>query len=80
MAQLKVKSKKQIIMENKLTYTEAIAELETIVEEIENEDISVDDLSEKVKRASELIRLCKTKLTKTEQEVNEVLKEIEGTD
>jgi exodeoxyribonuclease VII small subunit len=67
-------------MENKLTYTEAIAELETIVEEIENEDISVDDLSEKVKRASELIRLCKTKLTKTEQEVNEVLKEIEGTD
>jgi exodeoxyribonuclease VII small subunit len=67
-------------MENKLTYTEAIVELETIVEEIENEDISVDDLSEKVKRASELIRLCKTKLTKTEQEVNEVLKEIEGTD
>ena len=77
---MKVKSKKQIIMENKLTYTEAIAELEAIVEEIENEDISVDDLSEKVKRASELIRLCKTKLTKTEQEVNEVLKEIEGTD
>ena len=65
-------------MENKLTYTEAIAELEAIVEEIENEDISVDDLSKKVKRASELIRLCKTKLTKTEQEVNEVLKEIEG--
>lgn len=65
-------------MENKLTYTEAITELEAIVEEIENEDISVDDLSKKVKRASELIRLCKTKLTKTEQEVNEVLKEIEG--
>jgi len=65
-------------MENKLTYTEAIAELEQIVEEIENEDISVDDLSEKVKRASELIRLCKAKLTKTEQEVNEVLKEIEN--
>ena len=65
-------------MENKLTYTEAITKLEAIVEEIENEDISVDDLSKKVKRASELIRLCKTKLTKTEQEVNEVLKEIEG--
>ncbi len=75
---MKVKLKKQIIMENKLTYTEAITKLEAIVEEIENEDISVDDLSKKVKRASELIRLCKTKLTKTEQEVNEVLKEIEG--
>ena len=64
-------------MGNKFSYTEAIVELEQIVEEIENEDISVDDLSEKVKRASELIRLCKAKLTKTEQEVNEVLKEIE---
>jgi exodeoxyribonuclease VII small subunit len=67
-------------MGNKFSYTEAIVELEQIVEEIENEDISVDDLSEKVKRASELIRLCKAKLTKTEQEVNEVLKEIEEVD
>jgi exodeoxyribonuclease VII small subunit len=65
-------------MENKMSYTKAIAELEEIVEEIENEDISVDDLSKKVKRASELIRLCKIKLTKTENEVNEVLKEIDG--
>ncbi len=65
-------------MENKMNYTKAIAELEEIVEEIENEDISVDDLSKKVKRASELIRLCKIKLTKTENEVNEVLKEIDG--
>ncbi len=61
-----------------MSYTKAIAELEEIVEEIENEDISVDDLSKKVKRASELIRLCKIKLTKTENEVNEVLKEIDG--
>ena len=61
-----------------MSYTKAIAELEKIVEEIENEDISVDDLSKKVKRASELIRLCKIKLTKTENEVNEVLKEIDG--
>ena len=65
-------------MENKLNYSKAISELEEIVEEIENENISVDDLSKKVKRASELIRYCKTKLTKTEQEVNDVLKEIEG--
>ncbi len=65
-------------MENKMNYTEAIEELERIVEEIENGDISVDELSEKVKRASKLIRLCKTKLTKTEEEVSKVLKEIEG--
>lgn len=58
------------------TYKQAIEELETIVSEIENEEISVDELSEKVKRASQLIRLCKTKLTKTEEEVSKVLEEM----
>ena len=58
------------------TYKQAIEELETIVSEIENESISVDELSEKVKRASLLIRLCKTKLTKTEEEVSKVLEEM----
>ncbi len=58
------------------TYQQAIEELESIVNEIESEEISVDDLSEKVKRASQLIRLCKTKLTKTEEEVSKVLEEM----
>jgi exodeoxyribonuclease VII small subunit len=65
-------------MENKISYTDAIQELETIVSEMENEEISVDDLAEKVKRASLLIRICKDKLTKTEEEVNEVLKELKS--
>ncbi len=65
-------------MKNKTTYTEAITELEKIVNEIENEDIGVDELSEKVKRASVLIKICKDKLYKTEEEVNAVLKDIEG--
>jgi exodeoxyribonuclease VII small subunit len=66
------------MMKNKITYAEAIAELEEIVNEIENEDIGVDELSEKVKRASELIKICKDKLHKTEEEVSAVLKDIEG--
>ncbi|MCD4747524.1 MAG: exodeoxyribonuclease VII small subunit, partial [Bacteroidales bacterium] len=66
-------------MENKIVYTEAIEELESIVNEIENEDITVDELSEKVKRASILIKLCKEKLNRTEDEINEVLKEIKST-
>jgi exodeoxyribonuclease VII small subunit len=37
----------------------------------------VDELSEKVKRAAELIRICKTKLTTTEESVNTILKELE---
>jgi exodeoxyribonuclease VII small subunit len=63
-------------MSEKLTYQQAIEELEQIVNEIENEEIAVDELSEKVKRASKLIRLCKAKLTKTEEEVAKVLDEI----
>ena len=64
-------------MEKKKTYEEAYEELQSIVKEIESGEISVDLLSDKVKRAGELIRFCKDKLFKTEQEVNDVLKEIE---
>lgn len=63
-------------MEKKLNYTEAYDELQEIVSEIENDDISLDELSLKVKRASVLIRICREKLIKTESEVNEILKEI----
>lgn len=59
-------------------YTEAFAELQQIVEDIEQGEISVDELSEKVKRAALLIKICKTKLTTTEEDVNKILKEIES--
>jgi len=60
-------------MENKLTYDEAFKELEAIKNEILNETISVDVLSEKVKRASELIAYCQEKLRATETEVNSII-------
>ena len=60
-------------MEKKTSYTDAILELETIVSEIEQGEITVDVLSEKVKRATELIRICKEKLTSTEADVNKIL-------
>lgn len=63
-------------MQDNISYTDAIQELEAIVSKIENEDITVDDLAEKVKRASLLIKICRDKLTKTEQDVNAVLKEL----
>lgn len=64
-------------MEKKKTYEEAFEELQNIVKEIESGTISVDLLSEKVKRAGELIKFCKEKLFKTEEEVNEVLKQLD---
>ncbi len=63
--------------ESKLTYTQAVTELEAIVKEIENEDVEVDHLLEKVKRASVLIKYCKDKLRNTEGEVKKVLSSIE---
>lgn len=63
-------------MKKEIPYTQAIEELEEIVSSIENEDVNVDELSVKVKRAAELIKICKNKLHNTEEEVNSILKEI----
>ena len=63
-------------MEKKINYTDAIKELETIVNEIEEGEISIDILSEKVKRAAELIKICKEKLSSTEEDVSKILEEL----
>lgn len=65
-------------MKKEILYTEAITELEEIVSSIENEDVNVDELSVKVKRAAELINICKDKLQNTEEKVNSILKDING--
>ena len=64
-------------MSKNINYTEAFEELQEIVSEIEQGEISVDELSAKVKRAAELIKICKTKLTTTEEDVNKILKELD---
>jgi len=64
-------------MSDKINYTEAFEELQGIVTEIEEGEISVDELSEKVKRAAQLIKICKAKLTTTEEDVNKILKELD---
>ena len=59
-----------------MTYTEAFHELQDIVAEIEKGETTVDVLSQKVKRASELIQLCKKTLRETEGDVNSILQEL----
>ncbi|WP_010665370.1 exodeoxyribonuclease VII small subunit [Marinilabilia salmonicolor] len=63
--------------QKKLTYNQALSEIEEILEKMENEELDVDELSEKVKRVSELVRFCRNKLKNTEEEVEKVLKEME---
>jgi exodeoxyribonuclease VII small subunit len=52
--------------------------LQQIVQEIEQGEISVDELSQKVKRAATLIKICKDKLSSTEEDVSIILKELEA--
>lgn len=63
-------------MNNELTYTAAFEELKEIVDQLENDSISVDELSEKMKRATKLMKICKDKLTKTEEEINKTISEL----
>ena len=65
-------------MSESISYTDAFVELQEIVADIEGGEISVDQLSEKVKRAAFLIKVCKSKLTTTEEDVNKILKELDG--
>jgi exodeoxyribonuclease VII small subunit len=59
------------------SYQEAVGKLRQIVNEIENGDLDVDLLSEKVREATRLIKLCKEKLYKVDEEVKKVLEELD---
>lgn len=61
----------------KINYREAITEIEETIQAIENEELDVDQLSDKVKRVSELLKICKEKLHHTEKEVENILNEME---
>jgi exodeoxyribonuclease VII small subunit len=66
-------------MENNTgTYKEAIIEIEEILAQIENNELDVDQLSEKVKRVSFLITACKEKLKNTEEEIANILKDMDN--
>ena len=64
-------------MAEKMNYKKAVEELELILSSIDNESVDVDELSEKVKRASLLLKLCGDKLKLTEKEVEKILEGIE---
>ena len=54
-------------------YEEAVRQLEAIVEKLENNELDIDELSTELKKAQQLIQLCKDKLTKTDAEINKIL-------
>jgi exodeoxyribonuclease VII small subunit len=62
------------------TYTEAVVAIEEILQQIETGEMDIDELAEKVKQASELLKFCKGKLFQTEKEIEKILKEMESSD
>lgn len=64
-------------MAKKESYENQLNELEGIIRDIEDENISVDELSSKVKRAAVLIKNCRAVLNSTEKDVENILKELE---
>ncbi|RKZ26179.1 exodeoxyribonuclease VII small subunit [bacterium] len=67
-------------MKNKthnLKYSQAVKELEEILSGLREQEIDVDDLSAKVKRAMEIINFCKQKISSTEMEIKNIMKMFE---
>jgi exodeoxyribonuclease VII small subunit len=62
-------------MKNSQTYKEAITELESIASAMEENEISIDELAQKVARANSLISFCEAKLKETEAAVKTVIAE-----
>lgn len=62
-------------MAKEIKYEAALAELQTIVSKMENDELDIDQMSVQLKRAQELIKLCKDKLTKTDEEIKKILAE-----
>lgn len=61
-------------MATETKYEAAIQQLEDIVEKLENNELDIDEMSKQLKKAQQLIKLCKDRLTKTDAEIQKILK------
>lgn len=64
-------------MIKEIKYDAAFEELQLLVREMEDGEIGVDELSDKVKRAAKLINICKARLAQTEEDVKQILLELD---
>lgn len=60
-------------MAQQIKYENAVHQLETIVDKLENNEMDIDELSTELKKAQQLIKLCKDRLTKTDAEIKKIL-------
>lgn len=62
-------------MKEEIKYEDAVRQLEEIVRKMENNELDIDQLSEQLKTAQRLIKLCKDRLTKTDEEIKKILED-----
>lgn len=63
-----------------LRYAEALAQLEKILSEIEQDEVDLDELGERVERAAHLIQLCRDKIERAEMQVKRIVNTLERED
>lgn len=56
-----------------MKYEEAVRQLEEIVNQMENDELDIDQMGARLKKAKQLIKLCKERLTKTDEEIRKIL-------
>lgn len=67
-------------MKEEMKYEDAVRQLEDIVNSMENGELDIDTLGEQLKNAKRLLKLCRDKLTKTEEEIRLILQEDNAAD
>ncbi|MCL6748156.1 exodeoxyribonuclease VII small subunit [Prevotella sp. TCVGH] len=64
-------------MAKEMNYEEAVQQLESIVQRMENDELDIDELTTELKKAQQLIKMCKAKLTKVDEDIKKILSQNE---
>ena len=75
---LKLKTNKNMEENKEMTYTQAVTELEEIVQKMQDPQCSIDNLSAYTKRSKELLDICRKKLTAADEQLQQILATIQG--
>jgi exodeoxyribonuclease VII small subunit len=59
-------------------YAQALDELDQILRELESTDVDVDRLADRVARASELIAVCRSRISAAKLRIDEVIADLDG--
>jgi exodeoxyribonuclease VII small subunit len=66
------------VTDEEVGYADAMTELGEILDELERDDLDVDVLAERVKRASELIKLCRGRIARAQADVDRIVTDLES--